>query len=132
MADPVGDVPLSTLLFQQARRWGRHTTLIVVTAASDDRWVAALRSLTQRGVKAAVIQLDHESFGGRTGGDEVEGALRSAGVQVNRVRQGDSLPAVLVAGGGGRGVGEGGLGAFVGRPYEVGSGGGADQGATCT
>lgn len=116
MSEAVGDVPLSTLLFQQARRWGRHTTLIVITAASDDRWVAALRSLTQRGVKAAVIQLDHESFGGRAGAQETEGALRASGVQVNVVRQGDSLPAVLVAGGGGRGVGHGGLGAFVGLP----------------
>lgn len=117
MAEADGDVPLSTLLFQQARRWGRHTTLIVITAASDERWVAALRSLTQRGVKAAVIQLDHESFGGRSGTQETEGALRASGVQVNVVRQGDSLPAVLVAGGGGRGVGEGGLAAFVGVPH---------------
>ena len=120
MAEPIGDVPLSTLLFQQARRWGRHTTLVVITAASDDRWVAALRSLTHRGVKAAVIQLDHESFGGRAGAQETEGSLRASGVQVNRVRQGDSLPAVLVASGGGRGVGEGGLGAFVGLPPRAG------------
>ena len=52
----------------------------MITAASDERWIAALRSLTQRGVKAAVIELDHESFGGRAGAQEAEGALRAAGV----------------------------------------------------
>lgn len=109
VAEPVGDVPLSTLLFQQARRWGRHTTLVVITAATDERWVAALRSLVHRGVKAAVIQLDLESFGGREGAELIEASLRASGVQVNHVRQGDSLPAVLVGAAGGRGIGEGGV-----------------------
>ncbi len=121
LAKPEGDVPLSTLLFQQARRWGRHTTLVVVTAATDERWVSALRSLSQRGVKAAVVQLDLESFGGRAGADLIEAQIRGAGVQVNRVRQGDSLPAVLVSGGGGRGIGEGGL--MIGLPRRSGANG---------
>jgi uncharacterized protein (DUF58 family) len=121
LAKAEGDVPLSTLLFQQARRWGRHTTLVVVTAATDERWVSALRSLSQRGVKAAVVQLDSESFGGRTGADAIEGQIRGAGVQVNRVRQGDSLAAVLVSGGGGRGIGEGGL--MLGLPRASGADG---------
>jgi len=121
LAKAEGDVPLSTLLFQQARRWGRHTTLVVITAATDERWVSALRSLSQRGVKAAVVQLDLESFGGGTGADVIEGQIRGAGVQVNRVRQGDSLAAVLVSGGGGRGIGEG--GAMVGLPRASGAAG---------
>lgn len=120
VAEPRGDVPLATLLFQQARRWGRHTTLVVITAATDDRWVSALRSLTQRGVKAAVILMDAGSFGGREGADLVEGQLRSAGVQVNRVAQGDSLPAALVGRGGGRGVDE--TGSMIGLPRIPGMG----------
>lgn len=97
LAQPTGDVPLATLLFQQARRWGRHTTLVVITAATDDRWVGALRSLTRRGVKAAAILLDLESFGGRAGAALVEAQLRAASVQTSRVALGDYLPAVLTA-----------------------------------
>lgn len=95
LAQPVGDVPLQRLLHGQARRWGRHTTLVIVTASIAHEWVDALRSLTRRGVKAAVVLLDQESFGGRAGAEEVEGELRSAGIQVNRVRRGDYLPETL-------------------------------------
>ncbi len=95
LAQAVGDVPVSTLLFQQARRWGRHTTLIVITAATDPRTTNALRSLTQRGVKAAVIYLNLESFGGRSGGEAIARELQAAGVQTNRVCQGDYLPEAL-------------------------------------
>lgn len=102
LAQPSGDVPLGTLLFQQARRWGRHTTLIVISGSTDRRSVDALRALTQRGVKVAVIALDLESFGGRGGSDAVVMELGAAGVQANQVRQGDFLPEVLAPRAGGR------------------------------
>ena len=95
LAQAVGDVPLSTLLNQQGQLWGRHSALVVITAATQRRWVEALRSLTQRGVRAAVILLDPESFGGRQSSDEIATALLAGNVQVHRLRQGESLPAVL-------------------------------------
>ena len=79
LAQPVGDVPLQRLLHGQARRWGRHTTLVIVTASIAHEWVDALRSLTRRGVKAAVVLLDQESFGGRAGAEEVEGSCDRRG-----------------------------------------------------
>lgn len=95
LAQPVGDVPLSTLLFQQAPRWGRHTTVIVVTAASDARTIDAIRSLHQRGVQVAVVLIDAGSFGGRAGGEDAAVTLRASGIQTNLIALGDFLPEVL-------------------------------------
>lgn len=95
LAQPSGDVPLSALLLHEARHWGRHTTVVVITASTDERWVSALQSVTGRGVRAASILVDAASFGGRRGADVVEAQLHGASLQVNRVRQGDWLPEVL-------------------------------------
>ncbi|MCL4240808.1 MAG: DUF58 domain-containing protein, partial [Dehalococcoidia bacterium] len=59
----VGDAPLGNLLMEEQRRFGRHTTLVVVTSATDDHWLTAIQSLTQRGVRAAVVLLDPSTFG---------------------------------------------------------------------
>ena len=96
VAQPVGTVPVASILYQQSRRWGRHTTVIVITASTDPRWQGAIRTLTQRGVKAAVALLDLESWGGRSGAPATAVELRAMGVQVNLIRQGDHIPSVMV------------------------------------
>ena len=96
VAQPIGSVPVASILYQQSRKWGRHTTVIVVTASTDPRWQGAIRTLTQRGVKVAVALLDLESWGGRAGAVGTAAELRALGVQVNVVRQGDYIPAVMV------------------------------------
>ena len=107
VAQPVGAVPVASILYQQSRRWGRHTTVIVITASTDPRWQGAIRTLTQRGVKAAVALLDLESWGGRAGAAATAVELRALGVQVNLIRQGDHIPSVMVGQipGGGRAAG---------------------------
>ncbi len=96
VAQPIGTVPVASILYQQSRRWGRHTTVIVVTASTDPRWQGAIRTLTQRGVKVAVALLDLESWGGRAGAVGTAAELRALGVQVNVIRKGDYIPAVMV------------------------------------
>jgi len=96
VAQPIGSVPVASILYQQSRRWGRHTTVIVVTASTDPRWQGAIRTLTQRGVKVAVALLDLESWGSRAGAAGTAAELRALGVQVNVIRQGDYIPAVMV------------------------------------
>ena len=91
VAQPVGTVPVASILYQQSRRWGRHTTVIVVTASTDPRWQGAIRTLTQRGVKAAVALLDLESWGGRSGAAATAVELRALGVQVNLIRKDDFI-----------------------------------------
>ena len=96
VAQPVGNVPVATLLYQQSRRWGRHTTVIVVTGSTDPRWQGAIRSLTLRGVKGAVALLDLASWGGRAGAAATAAELQALGVQVNLIRKDDFLPAVMI------------------------------------
>ena len=107
VAQAVGTVPVASILYQQSRRWGRHTTVIVVTGSTDPRWQGAIRTLTQRGVKAAVAMIDLESWGGRSGAAATAVELRALGVQVNLIRKGDHIPAVMVGQipGGGRASG---------------------------
>ena len=98
VAQPDGTVPVATLLYQQSRRWGRHTTVCVVTGSTDPRWQGAIRSLTRRGVKTAVALLDLDSWGGRAGAPATAAELQALGVQVNLVRRGQPLAAALAAG----------------------------------
>ena len=64
MARTWGDVPLHDLISNEARRFGRHTTVVVITPSTDERWVAALNLLHGRGVKVAAIVLEPSTFGG--------------------------------------------------------------------
>ena len=97
LARPTGDVPVATLLFQQSARWGRHTTVIVVTAASDQRTLDGIRSLQQHGVQVAAVLVDAQSFGGRAGGTDAAMLLRAAGIQTNVITRGDFIPEALDA-----------------------------------
>ena len=97
LAEAVGDVPVATLLTQQAPRWGRQTTVIVVTPASDRGTRDAIQSLHQRGIQVAVVQVDAESFGGRSGGRDAATDLLASGIQTNTISQGDFLPEALDA-----------------------------------
>ena len=95
VATPKESIPLTDLLLRQSYRWGRHTTLIVISSSSAWEWVGVLRSLRQRGVRAAAILLDPQSFGSAAGVDRVEAELRVADLQTDRVRRGDNIPSVL-------------------------------------
>ena len=63
VARATGSSPLAELLEEENRRFGRHTTLIVITASSSDAWLRSLETTVQQGTRAAVILLDAESFG---------------------------------------------------------------------
>ena len=84
VATPTGDVPLGRLLLQQSPRWGRQTTLVVITASPDPAWVAALLSVTARGVQAAVIYLDLRTSGGGAGAGAIIAQLQAAALPERR------------------------------------------------
>ncbi len=91
----VGEAPLGNILFEEQRRFGRHTTLVIVTAATDDSWLSGLLSLTQRGVKAAVVLVDPSTFGSRQSPLMMFGALTAADISTYVVRNGDDLSLAL-------------------------------------
>lgn len=63
VAEARGTTPLSTLLQNEGRRMGRHTTCVIITSAIDPEWVTSLSLLLQNGARAAVVLLDPSTFG---------------------------------------------------------------------
>ena len=97
MARAWGDVPLGDLLSNEARRFGRHTTLVVITPSTDERWVAAMAMLQSRGVKVAAIVLEPSTFGGEESSLGVFASLAAADVFTYMVKHADDLQSALGA-----------------------------------
>jgi len=112
MARTWGDVSLSDLISNDSRRFGRHTTVVVITPSADEAWVASLAALQGRGVKVAAIVLEADTFGGGEGALGVFASLAAGDVFTYMVKHADSLENALASGitsdapGGRLGVGE--------------------------
>lgn len=104
-----GRIPLAEVLLVGLPKLRRGMTAVIVTPSRDRRWVRTLTSLRTRGVAAAVVGLDAESYKvaahGRQGNEanddagQEQKALRFAlaeyDVNSYEVRAGDDLAAVL-------------------------------------
>lgn len=97
MARAWGDVPLGMLLANEARRFGRHTTVIVITPSTDEEWVAGLGALQARGVKVAAIVMEPSTFGGAQSSLGVYASLASTDVFTYMVKHADNLQVALGA-----------------------------------
>jgi hypothetical protein len=86
---------------EEQRRFGRHTTLVVVTSATDDHWLTAIQSLTQRGVRAAVVLLDPTTFGDNRSPLILFGQLTASDILTYVIRRGDDLSLALTPSSGG-------------------------------
>jgi uncharacterized protein (DUF58 family) len=92
-----GDVPLADLLNHEGRRFGRHTTLVVITPSVDESWVVSLELLAGHGVKLAAIVLEPGTFGGQGSALLVFSALAALDVPTYLVKQSDNIDAALSA-----------------------------------
>jgi uncharacterized protein (DUF58 family) len=90
-----GEAPLARMLEEESRRFGRHTTLIVITPSMDEEWVATLQSLVQRGTRAVAVMLDAGSFGGEEGTLLPLSTLVASNILTYVVRRGDDLSLAL-------------------------------------
>ena len=97
MARAWGDVPLGSLLANEARRFGRHTTVIAITPSTNEEWVAGLAALQARGVKVAAIVVEPSTFGGETSSLDVFASLAVTDVFTYMVKHADDLPTALAA-----------------------------------
>lgn len=97
MARAWGDVGLGDLLANEARRFGRHTTVIVITPSTDEAWVAGLGALQARGVKVAAIMLEPSTFGGKESALGVFASLAATDVYTYMVQRADDLATALGA-----------------------------------
>ena len=94
-----GDVSISSLLTEESRRFGRHTTVIVVTPSTDEEWPLTLMALQSRGVKVATVLLEAETWGAPESSLNVYGSLAAGGVYTYTVKRSDDFSRVLGMGG---------------------------------
>ncbi len=87
LARAQGDVPLPALLTSEARRFGRHTTVLVITPSTDDAWVTALNQLSQRGARPGAILIEPATFGSTRSSLLVFSALAASDVCTYMVRR---------------------------------------------
>jgi uncharacterized protein (DUF58 family) len=106
-AAAVGDAPLGNLLLEEQRRFGRHTTLVIVTSATDDHWLTAVQSLTQRGVRAAVVLIDPSTFGSDRQALLMYGQLTASDILTYVLSKGDDLGLALSPSAAGAGIWQG-------------------------
>ncbi len=97
MARAWGDVPLADLLMGESRRFGRHTTVVVITPSTHESWVEAMGMLQQRGVKLAAILLEPSTFGAGEGSLGVFASLAAIDVFTYMVQRSDDLLTALGA-----------------------------------
>ncbi len=102
LARAEGDAPIGDLLNHEGRRFGRHTTLVVITPSTDESWVASLQMLSSRGVRLAAVLLEPRTFGGQGDALLVYSALAAADVTTYLVKRDDEVEAALGAGTGAR------------------------------
>ena len=93
-----GDVTMTDLLNEEARRFGRHTTVVAVTPSTGEQWPFALMALQSRGVKVAAVLLEAETWGASTSSLDTYGTLAAGGIYTYTVKRADDFARVLGAG----------------------------------
>ncbi len=93
-----GDVSVGALINEEAKRFGRHTTVVVITPSTSEDWVEALQFVSERGVKVAAILLEPSTFGGEQNSLMVFGALAASDVYTYMVKHADDLVTSLATG----------------------------------
>ncbi len=95
VAAATGEVPLENLLLEEQRRFGRHTTLVLVTPSTEGRWLTTVRALSQRGVRVAAVLVDAGTFGKGESPLALYGELAASDVLTYTVARGDDLSLAL-------------------------------------
>ncbi|HUS15011.1 MAG TPA: DUF58 domain-containing protein, partial [Chloroflexia bacterium] len=83
-------LPLAQLLAGQGAQFGRGDSLIVVTPAVDEGWVAALHEVRLRGSRATAVLIEPYTFGGQRSSILTVGALAAVDVPSYLVKRDDA------------------------------------------
>jgi uncharacterized protein (DUF58 family) len=92
-----GDVSLAQLLNEEGKRFGRHSTVVVITPSTQDDWVLSLRVSAERGAKLAAVLIEPGTFGAERDSLVVFGALAAAGIHTSVVKRGGDLGTALAS-----------------------------------
>jgi hypothetical protein len=83
------------VLAAESARFTRNCSLVVITPSLEETWVRGLQQLSYRGVRAMVILVDPESFGGWKDTLTVQSRLAETRIPTYVFRQGASLADTL-------------------------------------
>ncbi len=86
-----GTLSLAELLVAEGRRFGRYDFVMVITPALDERWVAALIEIAQRGVQVAVVLVEPETFAQEPSSLLIVSALAAGGIPAHLVKYGEPI-----------------------------------------
>lgn len=95
LAEATGNVRLAELLAGEARRFGRFSTLLIITSSTDETWVQQLQHLIRRGARAAVILVEPSTFGAQQSPLLAVSALAATGVQSYLVKKAPTIGEAL-------------------------------------
>jgi uncharacterized protein (DUF58 family) len=98
LSTATGDVPIGTLISEEGKRFGRHTTLVVITPSTSEEWVGSLQFLAQRGVRVSAVLLEADTFGAADSSLMVFGALAAAEIYTYMVKRSDNIMSALSMG----------------------------------
>lgn len=86
---------LSQVLQEEGRRFGRHTTLIVVTSSTDPEWVVSLHDIVRSGTRAVAVVLEPGTFDPSLDNQPPLSELAATGTVTYVVRAGGDLSLML-------------------------------------
>ncbi|MCU0500543.1 MAG: DUF58 domain-containing protein [Anaerolineae bacterium] len=95
VAQAEGTVPVTQMLAGDGTHLTRQSTLIVITASTDTKWITALRGLRSRGVQGIGVFLAASTFGPAPEWSGTVADLQASGMPAYLVKRGDDLPAAL-------------------------------------
>jgi uncharacterized protein (DUF58 family) len=98
LARSEGDVSLADLLSREGRRFGRHTTIVVVTPSTDEGWVASMQMLGARGVRLAAVLLESQAYGGTGDALMIYSTLIASDISTHLIKRDDDLVVALQGG----------------------------------
>jgi uncharacterized protein (DUF58 family) len=93
-----GQVAIDDVIDAEIHQFARGTTIIVITATTDESWVVAARQLARRGMRVVTILIEPQSFGGRLSNAALSSVLQASNIVTYVIRCGEDVGAVLSAG----------------------------------
>ncbi len=95
VAHATSSTPLERVVLSEEVRFGRGATAVIVTASTDERWLAACSLLAARGVSVLAVLLEASTFGSRQSSLLLVSTLVARGVPTYLVKRGDDLSHAL-------------------------------------
>ncbi len=86
---------LDQVLTLESPHLSRGTTLLIVTASINERWISQAQILSRKGIRPSCVLIDPTSFGGAGNIDNAKAMLRIAKIPTRVVRRGDNIANVL-------------------------------------